>query len=557
MIVFRKSNILRVLFFIILLPSSINAQDQRASDQLLCQVLDSKSKFPVLYATIRFTGTNKGLITDDKGEFRLLYSNKSESLNKISISSIGYRTKELSLSELQKNEINIIYLQPDVEELEEVVLVSKNPKTSKKSKKPQPSAETIVIEALKKLSINHPAKPSSFIAYYRDYQQPIDDSYDKFYDRKRNTEYINLNESIVEVFDAGFSTDYFSNEQNQTFVYRYHQNSAFVQDTTLSVPYDNRKKKYLENVIIPPFGGNELSVLNVTNAIRNHSKVSFSYVNVFRANFLKNHFFEINGISYLNGKPIYEIIFKAHENVSGKKYIAKGKIFIAKKNFAIHKLNYEVYEKRFKKMLYGVTTEYAPIGEKMYLNYITFNNRFQVKSDDHFKVKHKSLNVKDLYLANKFFDVEDIFFDVYFSREVDENTISPVNKKFKVTYSYRDLKVEVKNVLVFDDHARVYIDKKQLFSLPNFNKDTFPEEIRLHIKNIKDLDGNVINKTPKITLNQYREMFVQEVFPDKKLPRDVQAMNKYTPLSTSEINEFSKKNEYWLNTPLKKNKTNN
>ncbi len=552
MMIFKKSNLIGIVVFVTLL-SCIHIQAQSESDQLLCRVLDSKTKYPVYYATIRFSGTNKGLIADDKGEFRLLPYSKTNESAKITISSIGYRTKEIYLSELRKDQVNIIQLLPDVEELEQVMLVSK--KSAKNKKEKRPNAEAIVVEALKKLSANHTRKPSSYIAYYRDYQQPIDDSYEKVRKKNEGVEYLNLNEGIVEVFDAGFGTDYFNNQQNQTLVYRYHKNETFARDNTLSIPYDNKRKKYLENVKIPPFGGNELSVLNVTNAIRNHNKVSFSFVNVFRANFIQNHFFEVNGISYRNGQPIYEIIFKAQESVAGRKYLAKGTIFIAKENYAIHKLNYQVYEKRFKKMLYGVTMEYTPIGEKMYLNYITFNNRFQVKSDDYFKVKEKKLNVKDLYFNNEYFYVEDIFYDVYFNRKVDEASIAPIHKKFKATYSYKEDKIVVKEVVVLDDRVRVYLDKKQLFSLPNFNEKTFPDEIRLKIKNIKDVDGNVLNKTPDIKLNQYREMFVQEVFPEKDLPEDVKVMNKHTPLATSEINEFERKNEYWLNTPLKKNKT--
>ena len=548
----KKSYILCFVFLTVFW-SEVHSQDQIKSGELLCRVLDSKTKFPVYYATIRFSGTNKGLIADDKGEFRLLMYAKSNASAKITISSIGYRTKEIYLSELRKDQVNIIQLLPDVEELEQVMLVSKKNTKSKKEKRP--NAEAIVVEALKKLSANHARKPSSYIAYYRDYQQPIDDSYEKVRKKNEVVEYLNLNEGIVEVFDAGFGTDYFNNQQNQTLVYRYHKNETFVRDNTLSVPYDNKRKKYLKNVKIPPFGGNELSVLNVTNAIRNYNKVSFSFVNVFRANFLQNHFFEVNGISYRNGQPIYEIIFRAQESVAGRKYLAKGTIFIAKENYAIHRLNYQVYEKRFKKLLYGVTMEYTPIGEKMYLNYITFNNRFQVKSDDYFKVKEKKLNVKDLYFNNEYFYVEDVFYDVYFNRKVDEASIAPIHKKFKATYSYKEEKVAIKDVVVLDNRVRVYLDKKQLFSLPNFNEKTFPDEIRLKIKNIKDVDGNVLNKTPDIKLNQYREMFVQEVFPEKDLPEDVKVMNKHTPLATSEINEFERKNEYWLNTPLKKNKT--
>ncbi|WP_282080148.1 carboxypeptidase-like regulatory domain-containing protein [Aquimarina algiphila] len=526
----------KALFFVITIfcccLQRINAQNQFDQDQFFCRILDEDSKTPIFYATVKLLGTNRGVIADDEGQFRL--PSTLDVSGKISLSSIGYRTKEIVIGKLLSNQINIIYLKPNVEELDAVTLVSG------RKKKRRFTARQIIKKALQNIVLNYPKKPFSYIAYYRDYQQPVDDSYRVLSNQKKSTQYINLNESIIEVFDAGFGTDYLTNKQNQTLLYSYHRNETFAQDSALAIPYDNVKEKYLESVIISPLGGNELNVLNITNAIRNHDRMSFSFIDVLDVDFLKNHFFSLQGIRYLDDTPIYEINFVAEDAASGALHFAKGKIFIAKENFAIHKLNYEVFKQKKKNALYRVALEYAPIKGKMYLNYITFNNKFQVNTDYYFRIE------------NIFLDLDNMFFDVYFNRKLDKKTITPISNKFKITYTSKEHKVRIKDVLTFDDHLRIVIDQEQLFSIPDFNFKNFSEDIKLKIRNISDIDGNVINEIPKVTLNQYREIFVQEVFPGKKIKDTTKTMNKYAPLSTSEINLFKDKDKYWVNTPLKK-----
>ncbi|WP_024771293.1 carboxypeptidase-like regulatory domain-containing protein [Aquimarina macrocephali] len=531
----KKISLIKVIILFCFLPE-INAQDLSGVGELFCRVLSADSEFPVYYATIKISGTNRGLIADEEGEFRL--PNNIGVSEKIKLSSIGYKTKEITVKELKTDQINIIYLESNIEDLDAVTVVS-----SSKPKKQERrfSAKQIVLKALSSISLNYPEKPFSYIGYYRDYQQPIDDSYEYISKRHKNsTQYINLNESIIEVFDAGFGTDYLTNNQNQTVVYSYNQNKTFAQDDMLAVPYDNKNKKYLKNVFIPPFGGNELNVLNITNAIRNHDRTSFSFIDVLDDNFIKNHFFSIEGISYLDDIPIYEINFVTEERASGKSHSGKGKIFISKENFAIHKLHYELYGQNKKAPLYEATIEYVPIKGKMYLNYITFNNKFQAGSDHYFKIMATDL------------DTDDMFFDVYFNNVLDKNTLYPIHKKFKVVYTYKEEKVKIKQVIALDDRIRVVLDKEQLFSLPNFKLDNLSEVLRLKIRNVKDTDGKVLHEIPKVILNQYREVFIQEVFLGKKLEGDMRLMNKNSPLSEAAINPFKDKDKYWVNTPLKR-----
>ncbi|AXT63334.1 hypothetical protein D1816_24320 [Aquimarina sp. AD10] len=529
-----KIDIIKITILFITM-TCYNMQSQLNTDFYFCRVVDQGSDMPVVYATVKLVGTNLGVIADDKGQFKLPFD--LEVSEKISLSSIGYKTKEVFINQLKKGQINTIYIEPGIEKLETVTLVSNKNKSVKKF-----TAREIVNNAIDNISNNYPQNHFSYIAYYRDYQQPRDNSYKLIFNEDADIEYINLNEAIVEVFDAGFGTNYLTNEENQTLLYKYKQNTSFLRDSTLAIPYDNKTKKYLKNVIITPFGGNELNLLNITNAIRNHDQLAFSYVDKFDSDFVKNHLFKLVGVRNLNDVPIYEIEISTKVGATGGKHYAKGKIYISKENFAIFKMSYQSYEKEVKEPLYAVTVEYIPIGEKMYLNYITFNNKFEANSDHYFKV------------TDVVFNIENTSFDIFFNRELDQNSITSRNNNLKITY--KEEKLAIKNILILEDHLRVIVDKKKLFSLPDFSLEKLPQYITIKVKTIKDLKGNTLHKVPKVSVNQYRELFVQEVFPEKKKNDNTASMNKFKPLSTSRINTFEGENVYWENTPLKKSKKN-
>ena len=60
---------------------------------------------------------------------------------------------------------------------------------------------------------------------------------------------------------------------------------------------------------------------------------------------------------------------------------------------------------------------------------------------------------------------------------------------------------------------------------------------------IKDFNGYEINKRPSIKLNQYRELFVQEIFTKRGLPIDKNFVDKSLPLSKSLINSINLNDE--------------
>lgn len=330
-------------------------------------------------------------------------------------------------------------------------------------------------------------------------------------------------------------------------LYSYRVNNQFIQDSTLTIPYDNRSKKYSESVYITPLGGNELNLLNLTNAIRNHDRMSFSYSNIFNRDFVRNHKFWVKDVIYSNDVPIYKIYFSSIKKRTSYEYAAYGNIYISKQDFAIHKFNYNLYYRNRKNPQYSVTIEYTPKKDKMYLNYITFNNFFEATNGNYFKIDKTVFSSK----LNAF--------KIYFNRQIDISSINPIQRNFKIFY--KDKKLKLLSVTPFEGSRRIFIahiDKESMATI-NFEKErdnqNYASYFRFDITNVRDFNGFRIDKRSSIKMNQYREFFVQETFEDKKPPTQSNFINKKLPLSKSLTTPLKLENNYWLNTPLKSSKS--
>lgn len=219
------------------------------------------------------------------------------------------------------------------------------------------------------------------------------------------------------------------------------------------VPYDNKSRKYIDGVNISPLGGNELNILNLTNAIRNYGRMSFFFIDVLNEHFLTNHKFSLVQIKYLDELLIYEIKFTLSDNKS-KYYVAEGTIFIPKTSFAIHKLTYNLYEKGNLRHLYGVSIEYLPYGKLLYLNYITFNNSFEVRGDNYFQIIDVSYNFNNSC------------FILIFNSNIDKSSLQPLCRNFRI--EYRGQRLEVLKVEIIDQNKlqiktpNIYIQTTEL-----------------------------------------------------------------------------------------------
>ncbi len=340
----------------------------------------------------------------------------------------------------------------------------------------------------------------------------------------------------MEEFDAGFQTNKIFYKDNQAALYSFEQNDKFPKDPLLTQAYDNSSKKFMEAATLSGFGGNELSILNIHNAIRHYEKKSFSFADVFKEDFIVNHTFLVTDKMYLDDQPIYRITFFANEDITGVKNSADGVIYVGYDTYAIHKLEYNGYQFDDPKPFYSVTVEYKPIGDKMYLNYISFFNEFKVKSAKSFKIESIE------------YDPPTNAFIVKFNNPVDEKTTT---KKRRFKFEYYDERLDIESVrLMTPQRLQIVIaDRFGEEDLAQFKTMT---GIEYKIRGVKDLAGRKLDELVFLDVDQYREFFVQQVFTDKNLPEDLKFVNKAEMLKDAYINEERiEEDTYWINSPLK------
>ncbi|WP_299112820.1 carboxypeptidase-like regulatory domain-containing protein [uncultured Winogradskyella sp.] len=529
--------ILSVTFLFIICYSSFSQKE------ILVELIDAETNEPISFATVAFKETNRGLVADYDGQFRLPYI-EINNLPDIIITALGYTSIEINPRVLKIGKLNVIKMFPQAESLDAVILnVTNNNKQKslglnnliKKNRKIL--GKEIVEKAINLIPSNLNESPSSVIGYYRDYQLV-------------NDEYFNLNEGILEQFDAGISTSKIENAKNQNAFYSLKTNAEFKTSKRYSKKYDG-ESKYVENAELLSFGGNELSILNVHNPIRNYNKNSFSYVYQLNKDFIKNHEFSKEGFTFDKENPIVNISFTTLTNqgkgvqqrVLGAKKIEKlkveGHISISLKDYAIHGFTYTMYDFKQRNPLFNVKIEYKHFKGKMYLNYISFNNRFVVGEDFIFKDESVTYNQ------------EEECFNVYFNNKLGTNTIKRRNFKIRL----KDRKVLVKSVKVMSPkHVKIQINDFDKSMAELFDKDM--SDLSFEIKGVKDIDGRSIYKSRTVTGYQFREFFTQEIFQSKTLNNNLKFAPKGQPLQVTQVNELLNTIPYIINSPLQKRRMN-
>ncbi|MDN3493469.1 hypothetical protein [Winogradskyella bathintestinalis] len=402
---------------------------------------------------------------------------------------------------------------PKTESLNEVVI---NAKEKKKL-----SAWQIVKKAITLIEDNHPIKPFSYIGYYRDYQ---------FVDE----EYVNLNEGIVEVFDQGFRTHKISDPLNNTALYSYKLNPNYIQDTLLSNAVYNTSKQIRAGKMGSSIN-NELTLLDIHNPIRNFNTGSFSFVYILEKDFVKNHKFYNQGIVFLDDEELYKIQFSSKQNLAGNNYTANGTIYVAKDDFSIHRFNYKLFSNRPRKLVFNINIEYKrQANNKMYLNYITFNNNFFITENDALKIE------------SSFYDKNRGSFIIKFNRAIAKESLEKSNN---VKLAFNDKNLSIHRLNLTSPKTVEVKFKNQISDFLNNQNAVDRAFFDLKLKNFEDILGFTMGKS-KIEGYQFRELFVQRVFVDRKSPGNLNYLNKGKSLRHAPLNAVDI-NDYWLNSPLK------
>lgn len=485
------------------------------------RIIDSKAGTPIPFATILLKGKGQqgtmGLVSNTEGDFRIPLR-YSEKVDTIVVSCIGYVTTKFLIGQLREDRIQLIRMNEATLQLGEVEIRARGRRMN---------ALSIVRSAIRNIPYNYSSSPESYVAYYRDYQM-------------RDNQYINLNEAIVEVYDEGFV----SNDQLTTkmLLYDYKRNEDFSRDTTTEIPYDNFRTKFIPGARLYHYGGNELVILRVHDALRNYQIPSYSFVGMLEKDFTVNHKFNLDRTIFLNETPLYQISFHTRDFASGEQHVARGKIYIEHGNYAIHKMEYTTYEleNSKEKTLYDIQVEYSRAGPSMRLNYLSFNNFFSLRDPLDFEVREVS------------------YVKIMRAMEIIFNKIPSVEsaldiKNYELSYRGKPLvitDVRAGNVNRGELANSVYLQIHSYLFPKNAGDAT--SDFALKFKEIYDTDGRLLNKVNYIPVNQFREIFVQKATEYESNLPDSLYVKKDMPLSESLRKNISlDDSEYWMNTPLK------
>ena len=135
------------------------------------KVIDSKSKKPLVFATLLVNNTNISSITNTQGEFQLkIPANLTN--NRVTISFLGYTSKVIDFNDIDEDKI-VIKLETHIEELSEIKINIED-------------ANSLIREMLKNKGTNYFDFSTSMTAFYRE-------------TIKKRRSYVSLSEAVVEI----------------------------------------------------------------------------------------------------------------------------------------------------------------------------------------------------------------------------------------------------------------------------------------------------------------------------------------------------------------------
>jgi hypothetical protein len=515
----------RILFISLLLILETNWVNlfPQSADYFDGKVINSTTLHPVPFATIKLKTNQLGVYANAEGDFKIA-RNVDFQNDSLIITCIGFKQSSLAYKDLNEFNVNRVLLVPVVYGLGEVRVVAKQKKLN---------SLAIIRKAIRKIIDNYPVKPYNYIAYYRDYQ-------------KRDNNYFNLNEAIIQTLDNGFMTESISDKYR---LLDFRKNNDFPR-MNVSPYYEMNKSsesdkssKSIPKVFLDDQFGNEFFILRLHDAIRNFNVRSFSYIETFSKDFLYNHNFSDPVKVFNNNLMLYKIEFEGKRLITHDSVYASGAIYIQPRDYSIHKLEYSCYYKtrsEASKKIFNIDVEYGydnSVDSLMCLKYISFNNFFKVEDptdSSYFKILESRLdthsNIKSTVIL-KF-----------------SNNLDPVSASKKENF---DVTIDKKAVKI--NHIQVVRNNVYL-RLNDEDVKGRTDSITVLVHKVKDLDGNMVDQRKSIELYQFRELFVQEY--NKHLPLTDSCYMEYLPLEKNCISKYSGSHNYWMNTPenIKNNK---
>jgi hypothetical protein len=503
--------------------AQVQEQDQK---YIRGKIIDSNTSEPLPFATVMLRNNLLGIHSNADGDF-IIRRDASFLTDSVIFTCIGYERYAISYQRLQTDRINLIKITPKTYELKAVQIIAfKN----------YEKARRIVTKAIRNIRWNYPHDKFSYVGYYRDYQ-------------KKDKQYFNLNEAIIQADDGGFRT---KSLQNMYRLLDFRINPDFPRiDVSpyyelFSRPYFELTNKFIEGATLPDQGGNELFILMTHDAIRNYNAGSFSFVNTFDRDFLVNHIFTGMSKVYNDNIVLYKISFEAKKWLTGDSLTVYGDIFIGPEDYSIHKLDYHgdyIRKGNEREKMFNIKTEYGyenGPGSKMHLRYISFDNTFNVID---------TTDQEYFMITRSYFLSETVSVDFALRSDLFIEFNHKINKSDACDTSCYRLYLEgrrarIRNVDVGDTKVKLTLEPVT----GKNERDSGLSDFRVLVLNIRDVNGRVVNERRYIQYHQFRELFVQEYNSPDQRSDSCYLINK--PLIRNCISGIPEGSKYWMNTPV-------
>ncbi|NOY38496.1 MAG: hypothetical protein GXO83_13095 [Chlorobi bacterium] len=333
-----------------------NAQQSKKFTAYKGIVLDAESKTPVVFAAVVIRGTLSGTVTNSEGRFLIKIPDNVEQ-PAIKISSLGYETKTIAVSQLSKSQTSTIELQMASVPIEPVVIRNIDPLL-------------LLKDAVQLIPRNYGDAPVMMTGFYR---ESI---------RKNRNNYKSVGEAILDIYKGSYKNPF---DGDRVRIYKGRKSENLRRSDTIMVKF---------------MGGPVTASL--LDLVKNPSDILSPKVYDY-------YDYRLSGAVDINGRKTYVIQFDQKDSVQVPLY--KGKIYIDKETKGIVSIDFEISPKQRDKaadylILRKPATLVVDVISAHYLvNYRMVNDRWflnYVRLEDHFSTKwKKKLFRSEYYLTSE------------------------------------------------------------------------------------------------------------------------------------------------------------
>jgi CubicO group peptidase (beta-lactamase class C family) len=259
-------------------------------------IVDSAEQKPLPAASVSISKKGIGTITNNNGAFQLSLPAPGKN-DTLLVSYIGYRIKAIPVADIKAGRHLNIMLPKNTEELAEIVIEVEDPLK-------------IIQKAIDRIPINYISTPYTTKGFYR-------------LTSRKDQEYMQVSEAVFDIFNYGYG----NTEANQFRLVK------------MRIANDKKATHGLDMGLKPKLVFDYDVIKNIDD------------FGLLSKRGLKDHRFDIRGITTYKGHEAYEITFDQKDGL--KKSLYKGRLFIDTKTFAIMGLNYVLSPKGIQYARYG------------------------------------------------------------------------------------------------------------------------------------------------------------------------------------------------------------